>query len=70
MWQGMCDSIGSGVPYITRGNSAPLFIPKQFVGEQSNTLDAWTENDGALLKGTLNDVADACAQALLAELFK
>ena len=70
MWQGMCDSIGGGVPYITRENSAPLFIPKQFVGEQSYTLDAWTANDGALLKGTLNDVADACAQALLAELFK
>lgn len=70
MWQGVCDSIGGGIPYITQGNPGPLFIPKQFVGEQSYTGDEWTANNGALLKRTLNDVANACAQALLAEFFK
>jgi hypothetical protein len=67
MWQGMCHSIGGGVPFTTGGSSAPLFIPKQFVGEQSYTLEEWTANDGALLKDRLNEVADACADALLAE---
>ncbi|MBZ0159800.1 MAG: hypothetical protein K8G79_06675 [bacterium] len=67
MWQGICRAIGGGAPYITRENLTPLFIPKQLFGEQSYALDEWTAHDAALLKAKLNEVANACAQALLAE---
>lgn len=67
MWEGTCHSIGGGVPFTIKSNSTPLFIPKQFVGEQSYTLKEWTANDAALLKAKLNEAADSCANALLAE---
>lgn len=67
MWQGICGAIGGGTPYITREIPTPLFIPEQFVGEQSYTLDEWTAHDAALLKAKLKEAADTCADALLGE---
>lgn len=73
LWQGACSSMGADLTYTmkTLQQLSHGIIPIQggqpSQGRQHHTLEEWTENNGALLKGRLNEVADACAKALLAE---
>lgn len=71
LWQASCVSMGGEFTY-TRNSVQQLVysmnagdIPRR--GGQPYTLKEWTANGAALLKGRLNEVADACAQALLAD---
>lgn len=66
MWQGICYATAGGTPYTTSDTSELLSIPEAFVGTQSYTLEEWTANNATLLTEKLNEAADACARALLA----
>lgn len=66
-WQGICYATAGGTPYTTSDTSELLSIPEAFVGTQSYTLEEWTANNATLLTEKLNEAADACARALLAD---
>jgi hypothetical protein len=66
LWQDSCYSMGADLTYTMK--SLQQFAPDIPIrGGQPYSLEEWTANNGALLKGKLNEVADACAKALLVE---
>lgn len=66
LWQDACYSMGADLTYTMK--SLQQFAPGVPIrGGQPYTLEEWTANNGTLLKGKLNEVADACAKALLAD---
>ncbi len=67
LWQRGCFSNGAGQTYMMKSlqQLSQGIIPAQD-GQQA-ILEEWTANNGARLKGQLNEVAETCATALLAE---
>jgi hypothetical protein len=66
LWQDACYSMGADLTYTMKSlQQFPPGVPIR--GGQPYTLEEWTANNGTLLRGKLNEVADACAKALLVE---
>jgi hypothetical protein len=67
LWQGTCYSMGAAHTYTAKSFNQLNYAAISSQDEPRYTLDEWTQSNAALLKGKLNEVADACAKALLAD---
>lgn len=67
LWQGTCYSMGAAHTYTAKSFNQLNYAAVSSQDEPRYILDEWTQSNAALLKGKLNEVADACAKALLAE---
>lgn len=67
LWQDTCYSMGADHAYTAKSFNQLNYAAVSSQGEPRYTLDEWTQSNAALLKGKLNEVADACAKALLDE---
>lgn len=67
LWQGTCYSMGAAHTYTAKSFNQLNYAAVSSQDEPRYTLDEWAQSNAALLKGKLNEVADACAKALLAD---